>query len=63
MTMAGLWNVAPCVILYIDRRFTENYCLCHPNDIQCSIPEDNRHRTGRQNVAPHVNIMYVLTVV
>jgi hypothetical protein len=64
MTMAVVWDVAPCSLVEVDRRFRDDYCLRHQGDKTSvnfyettgrNIPEDNDlHIFRRENLKSHV---------
>jgi hypothetical protein len=44
MKVTVFWDVAPCSLVKIDRRFRAAYCLHHQGDRQttwCNIPDDS----------------------
>jgi hypothetical protein len=67
--MTVFWDVAPCSLVEIDRRFTGAYCLHYEGDeavstsetlinfyetTRCNIPEDSHHHTrSRENLKSH----------
>jgi hypothetical protein len=47
--MAVFWDVAPCSLIYVFRRFRGAYCP-HYHGMWHNIPEDSHLRTCRENL-------------
>jgi hypothetical protein len=52
MKMTAFWDVAPCSILELDRRFRCAYCLYHQGDRRESTSDTsaNFYETTRRNI-------------
>jgi hypothetical protein len=73
MNMAAFWDIAPCRLVRIDRRFRGAYFIQHQGDpetsvsndqtARCSITEDgNLYTRRRENLKSHLQIMKLLIV-
>jgi hypothetical protein len=65
--MTVFWDVAPCSLAEVDRRFRGVYCLCHQGygdskyfwnvgdlrDYTANFPEDNIHTRHSENLKSH----------
>jgi hypothetical protein len=55
--MTAFWDIAPCSLVEVDRRFRSAYCLHHQGerpDTRRYIPEDSDlHARRRENLKSH----------